>query len=141
MADKKLNNVSTLTSSTLTSSDYAYVEDVSASNEQKKVTISDLAKVVGGQYTSITSSDNANNLVNSGMYVWGSGSSIPSNVPSNINGGGKLVVIRASNFCTQIIYPGYYDSNNRGKIFKREAWVVNENITWSDWYSYTGTSA
>ena len=49
MADKKLNNVSTLTSSTLTSSDYAYVEDVSASNEQKKVTISDLAKVVGGQ--------------------------------------------------------------------------------------------
>lgn len=49
MADKKLNNVSTLTSSTLTSSDYAYVEDVSASNEQKKVLISDLAKVVGEQ--------------------------------------------------------------------------------------------
>lgn len=49
MADKKLNNVSTLTSSTLASNDYAYVEDVSASNEQKKVTITDLAKVVGGQ--------------------------------------------------------------------------------------------
>ena len=47
MADKKLNNVSTLTSSTLASNDYAYVEDVSASNEQKKVTITDLAKVVG----------------------------------------------------------------------------------------------
>lgn len=79
MADKKLNNVSTLTSSTLASNDYAYVEDVSASNEQKKVLISDLAKVVGVQINQGESAyDDANNVGGAFEMARVRGSNIPS---------------------------------------------------------------
>jgi len=50
-----------------------------------------------------------------------------------LNGGGKMVVVAAANFLTQIVYPGYYDTSNRSKTYKREAWIVNENRTFSAW--------
>ena len=86
----------------------------------------------GEQVTILNSDSDANNIVTSGTYYWASGTTIPQNMPA-LNGGGKMVVVAAANFLTQIVYPGYYDTNNRNKIYKREAWAVNENRTFTAW--------
>ena len=88
--------------------------------------------IAGEQVTILNSDSDANNIATSGTYYWASGTTIPQNMPA-LNGGGKMVVVAAANFLTQIVYPGYYDTNNRSKTYKREAWVVNENRTFSAW--------
>lgn len=124
MADKKLNNVSTLTSSTLASNDYAYVEDVSASNEQKKVTITDLAKVVGGlKYNGVVESGTLADL-GPGLALCARSLYVPSDMYSTeFNNCCVVTIYFVDNVRLQICF-----SNN--KFCYRRAWYSN---TYADW--------
>ena len=144
MADKKLNNVSTLTSSTLASNDYVYVEDVSASNEQKKVTITDLAKVVGGQLPTsdysafltlrslpgnLTDGTDLNDLVMPGSYHTLSNANAQTlvNAPTGRQGNCRIIVItNTGNGATQYGWQIYMDVN---KIWVRS----RASGTWKGW--------
>lgn len=133
MADKKLNNVSTLTSSTLASNDYAYVEDVSASNEQKKVTITDLAKVVGGLRTDLSGNEDLNNITTIGVYMAYSSTetSTIGHIPAT-GYGMRLEVVPLRRDNTQIMQTVYMANSTIDTYVRRY-----NNGSWNDWKMVT----
>lgn len=108
-------------------SDIAYVRAIDSSGNSVRISKADLASVLGGIKTILTTSDNLNDIKTQGVYVWsnsGVAGGLPSSYPTS-NGSGVLNVINGNESSIQ-----YLKSRN-GSMWKR-GWN-HVNSVWGPW--------
>ena len=126
-----INSLTAKTSSTASTADMVQLHDANG-NPNGKISLADLASVLGGAVTGISSNSDLNNYTNTGLYIASTVTVGRTIINSPV---GIAFILRVCNV-GPFIFQFVIASVSRAIYMRR---YQNSNASWTSWYQFEGT--